>query len=665
MRRNDPPLTSLSYRPEIDGLRAVAVTSVILYHGKTLPLPGGFAGVDVFFVLSGYLITAILLGELQNGAFSILRFYERRVRRILPALVVVLAATSLAAVALLIPSQLYAYGQSLAAVVLFASNFVFGAKSGYFSPALEEAPLLHTWSLSVEEQFYLGFPLLLALLYRRCPRHIGLVLGLLTLASLGLAEWGWRHEPDVNFFFTFSRGWELLSGTIAALILNRRPVPSQSLAAALGLCMILYSLIFHSDLTPYPSLATLVPVVGTVLLILFANAASGVGRWLAMRPMVAVGLVSYSAYLWHQPLFALARASNTDAPSTALMAALTLATYGLAALTWAWVEQPFRRRNGRLLPHTRGLFGAAGLAIAGLLALSGAILMTEGNDRLWRRLHPDQAATLDLILTAGKDTGLPKDRTGCHFNLTRIDTAARDRIATCADLHGPAAVVLGDSHAIDIYRALDDLSPAPFLLAVTSGGCRPADAAPTCAYDDFATFVAEKPALFAQILFIQSGAYLLRGEDGRAGSRQLFVRRGAAEAVPDLPPDRPAIALALTYLDRLAAHVPTAWLAPRIEPHVAPNRVLRGGCSAAFALRPGQAKAFQNLDQTLQTEAANTRVTYIPLLAQPFDMAADFMTCATLYWSDGDHWSRSGEARFGARLLPTLPPAFREGGILR
>lgn len=658
MRQNDRRLSTLPYRPEIDGLRAIAVTAVILYHGKTLPLSGGFAGVDVFFVLSSYLITSILLRELHQGQFSILGFYERRVRRILPALIVVLFATTLAAFALMIPSQLYAYGQSLLANLLFVANFVFGAKAGYFSPALEEAPLLHTWSLSVEEQFYLFFPLLLALMYRRSPRHIGLILTVLAAASLGLAEWGWRHAPDINFFFTLSRVWELFVGAVTALILHRRTVPPQGALAAAGLALILYAMVFHSDATPYPSLATVVPVLGTALLILFASGQSGVGRVLASRPLVAIGLISYSAYLWHHPLFAFARLTRTDTPPTLLMAGLSVASYLLAAATWALVEQPFRRRTARLLPTARGLFAAAATAMAVLAGLSGVSLLTQGNDRYWRATHPGQAATLDLILAAGQNNGPPPAQGDCRFNLSRINAAALRKIQTCAARHGPAVVVLGDSHAIDVFSALSRLSAARFLLGVTGGGCRPADAAPTCAYADFAELVAARPALISQILFVQSGSYLLLGPDGRAGSRQLITRIAASDPVPAFATDTAAITTLIAYLDRLGADVPILMLAPRIEPHISPALVLRAGCTAAFALRPGQAQVFRHLDETLAAASAGTRVTYVPLSAQPFDMASDFMTCATLFWSDGDHWSASGEARFGTRLLASLPAPF-------
>lgn len=309
----------LSYRPEIDGLRAIAVTAVILFHGQVLPVPGGFAGVDVFFVLSGYLITAILLREVEAGEYSLWRFYERRTRRILPALAVVLLATSLAAWALMIPSQLEAYSETLLAVVLFISNLLFAANSGYFSPILEEAPLLHTWSLSVEEQFYLVFPLMLAATLRRAPRALPYVIAGMALASLAIAEWGWRNEPDINFFFTLSRFWELLAGSAAALILRRRKLAPQGGLAALGLAMILGAMVWQDGATPYPSIHTLLPVGGTVLLVLFAQAGTLVARILSTRGMVAVGLISYSAYLWHQPLFAFARITAQDAPSDAVM----------------------------------------------------------------------------------------------------------------------------------------------------------------------------------------------------------------------------------------------------------------------------------------------------------------------------------------------------------
>lgn len=651
---------SLAYRPEIDGLRAIAVTAVILFHGGVVPVPGGFAGVDVFFVLSGYLITAILLRDLETGRHSLRGFYERRVRRIVPALVVVLLATTAAAWAVMIPTQLYAYSRSLLAVLLFVSNFLFGANTGYFSPALEEAPLLHTWSLAVEEQFYLVFPLLLAACVRRGPRRAFFVLLGVGVASLLLGEVGARLRPEANFFFTLSRFWELLAGALAAFLQRSRPIPNHGPGAAVGLGAILVSLFLHGEDTAYPSFATLLPVGGAVLVLLHAGPATTVGRWLASRPLVGVGLVSYSAYLWHQPLFALARVVSLDAPSAASLLVLTALAYGLAAVSWALVEQPFRRAEGRWLPEGRALFRAAGASTLGLLVLAGVGMATRGNDRGWRARHPDQAVVLDLILTARREAGLPDDEGGCRFNRTEIDEPARRRIRECARQHGPAAVVLGDSHGIDVFQAIRQVGQTPFLLGVTNGGCRPADNDPDCPFFAFRDLAIREPQLFGEVLFVQAGAYLLRGPDGREGSRQLFARASAWAPLPDFAVNQEALEEIVSYLTPIrTAGIPVLWMGSRIEPHVSPNRVLRRGCEAEYPLRPGQREAFERIDAAIAIRAAAAGLRHLPMAALEFDMERDFLTCEALFWSDGDHWSTAGEARFGARLWPHLPPLFR------
>jgi peptidoglycan/LPS O-acetylase OafA/YrhL len=648
-----------AYRAEIDGLRAVAVTAVVLYHGGILPLPGGFAGVDVFFVISGYLIAGLLIEDIAAGRHSLLRFYERRVRRILPALTAMLTVVSLVAALTADPPQLLAYAQSLLASLLMVPNLYFGANSGYFSPALEDAPLLHLWSLGVEEQFYLAFPALLSLICRRAPRRLFAVLAGLALASLALAMLGWRLNPDANYFFPLSRAWELLAGALAADLSRRQVLRPQPALAALGLAMILAAFVLHSDASPYPGLPALLPVTGAALVLVFARAGSGVGRLLASRPFVAIGLISYSTYLWHQPLFAGARLLLANPPGPLTMAGFGLLAYILGAASWAWVEQPFRRRTARWLPDRGRLFAGVAVASLGLALLAGAGLATQGNARAWRAAHPDQAATLDLITAAGEGDGPPAALGPCRFNVTKLDDAARQRIAACAASAGPAVVVLGDSHAIDVWNALAAISPAPFLLGLADGGCRPADADPHCAYPAFAALVRARPQDFAALLYVQAGAYLLDGPDGHPASRQVFRRLGAAQPMPALSPDAATIARTLAYLAPLARAVPVTMLAPRIEPHVPASLVLQHGCNFAYALRPGQEQAFRRLDKALQDALAGTAIAYLPLAAQPLDMAQDFMTCSTLYWSDGDHWSRSGEARFGARLLPLLPAAFR------
>lgn len=651
---------TLGYRPEIDGLRAIAVTSVILFHSGLIPLTGGFAGVDVFFVISGFLVTSILLREIANGTYSVIRFYERRVRRIFPALAFVLVVTTVAAWLVMIPPQLEAYSKSLLAVLLLVSNFLFGANSGYFSPALEEAPLLHTWSLSIEEQYYLLFPLLLAAVLRRFPGALSWVLWSLALASLALAEWGTRVEPEMNFFFSLSRFWELLAGSIVAIYVHRRPVLPNGPAALAGLALVLGTMLLHGERTPYPSLHSLLPVGGTVLLILFAGPGTVVHRLLTIPPMIGIGLISYSAYLWHQPLFALWRVASTDPPQPIEMLFLVALTYALAYASWRWIEQPFRRPGKTWIALPRVLFLFAALTSFGLLAVGGAGLASKGNDRLWRQANPEQAVTLDLIQEARRDSGLSTSDAPCRFNLTAITQDDVQRIHDCAARYGPAAVVLGDSHALDMFNALTKVSQTPFLLGVANGGCRPAEADKACPFEPFLNLALAQPALFGDILFVQSGAYLLLGPDGREGSRQMFTRAASRKPLPEFGVNAQAIGRIQGYLKALqSSGIPVLWLSPRIEPHVSANVVLRGGCKAELELRPGQTAAFERLDAAVARAAAEAKTGHLGIAAYGFDITNDFMTCDMIFWSDGDHWSARGEARFGARLLPGLPERFQ------
>lgn len=345
----------MKYRPEIDGLRAIAVLPVILFHAGVGAVSGGFVGVDVFFVISGYLITTIILSELAAGQFTLLGFYERRARRILPALFLVLAACLPFAWFWLLPGELKDFSQSLMAVASFASNLLFGLKSDYWSTVSQLTPLIHTWSLAVEEQFYVLFPLLVLGLWRFRRTWILAVLLLIAALSLGLAEWGSRQMPNLNFYWLPGRAWELGLGALIAYLSAHRSALATKLTVSAttndtlaggGLGLIAYALFAFDKTTPFPSLHGLVPTLGAALILLFASADTWVGRLLASRPLVGIGLISYSAYLWHQPLLAFARHRSLTEPGPGLLSLPVLATFALAYLSWRFVEQPFRHRHG-------------------------------------------------------------------------------------------------------------------------------------------------------------------------------------------------------------------------------------------------------------------------------------------------------------------------------
>jgi peptidoglycan/LPS O-acetylase OafA/YrhL len=336
----------------VDGLRALAVVPVILFHAGASAFGGGYVGVDVFFVISGYLITSIIASDCEAGTFSIAGFYERRARRILPALFVVMLVCVPLAWYWMVPEELENFAQSLAAVAVFGSNVLFWITSGYFDSVAEEKPLLHTWSLGVEEQYYVVFPLFLALLWRRGrPAALWATLAV-AAASFALSEWGWRTQQAVaHFFLTPARVWELLLGSVLALVSFRTPLdrrvsgPIADLAAAAGLLLVTWAVFTFDRSTPSPSAYTLAPTVGTALILAFARPSGPVARLLSLKWIVGIGLISYSAYLWHQPLFAYARLASAYHPSPWVFGALTALTFVLAYLTWRYVETPLRRRD--------------------------------------------------------------------------------------------------------------------------------------------------------------------------------------------------------------------------------------------------------------------------------------------------------------------------------
>ncbi len=336
----------MQYRPEIDGLRAISVLPVILFHAGFSTFSGGYIGVDVFFVISGYLITGIILEDLQQGRFSILRFYKRRARRILPALFLVVAAC-IPFAWMWMPAHSYKdFAQSVVAVSVFASNILFYREAGYFDLAANEKPLLHTWSLAVEEQYYLIFPILLLFLWRyRCNRAF-YGISVLAILSLALAEWGWRTYPIANFYLAPTRAWEFLAGSIVAFLHAKSPQKPGNVAALLGFSLIVFSIFYYDENTPFPSLYATVPVGGAVLVLMFATKGTWVARLLSFRAFTAIGLISYSAYLWHQPLFAFARIYNLYPPGPWEMLFLSGLSLVLAYFSWRFVEQPFR--SGKL-----------------------------------------------------------------------------------------------------------------------------------------------------------------------------------------------------------------------------------------------------------------------------------------------------------------------------
>lgn len=420
----------MKYRPEIDGLRAVAVIPVILFHAGLDAFSGGFVGVDIFFVISGYLITSIILSEKDNDTFSIVNFYERRARRILPALFFIILVSLPFAYFLLLPEDLKDFSQSLVSIVFFSSNILFWQETGYWGTANELKPMLHTWSLGVEEQYYIVFPLLLAAL-GKFRRHLLLpMLILLIVASYLLCIKLVELAPTANFFLLPTRAWELGIGALVAyfclyyqhFLKNvSTNVVSQTLSLV-GLSLILFSIFEFDEKTPFPGHFALLPTVGTALLILFATSKTYIGKLLSTKLLVSIGLISYSAYLWHQPIFAFARHYSLKSVPEYAFLLLSLLSLALAFLTWKYIEAPFRKRSIIERKHIFqfSLYGSALTLIIGVVGhitfgfTSAPFTPSDHFYEVSKRLEPniglsskcDNKFTLDPVCRTGETANI-------------------------------------------------------------------------------------------------------------------------------------------------------------------------------------------------------------------------------------------------------------------
>lgn len=361
----------MNYRPEIDGLRALAVIPVVLFHGEISGFEGGYIGVDIFFVISGYLITGIIKEDIERDRFTLRHFYERRARRILPALFAVSLVTFLMACLLLMPAALRDFCQSLVATASFSSNIYFWLKSGYFQPASELSPLLHTWSLAVEEQFYLLFPLLFAAIMATRQWVVFATIFLIGIISLGWSQWAAWHQPSAAFYLTPARAWELMAGCLLAIAY--RPQSSRLKCEGFsiaGIALIVLSIVTFSKQTSFPGFAALIPVGGTMLLIWFAQPGTLTAKLLSTRLLVGIGLISYSTYLWHQPLFAFARHISLQPPPQWVFISLAVLSVALGYLSWRWIETPWRHR-ARFPPKRVVLLATCGTATMLTVGLAG------------------------------------------------------------------------------------------------------------------------------------------------------------------------------------------------------------------------------------------------------------------------------------------------------
>jgi peptidoglycan/LPS O-acetylase OafA/YrhL len=383
-------LKYLKYRPDIDGLRAVAVLSVLAYHTGIKGAPGGYVGVDVFFVISGYLISFIVFSEIAASRFSVIAFYERRIRRIFPALFGMLIVFSALVTLCLFPNELVDYGKSMLAATASVSNFYFWQHSGYFDSPTSN-PLLHTWSLAVEEQFYITFPLFLVLIRRFFPQRLRISVVVLFFISLLVSIFVVLYDRSTAYYMPYTRAWELLLGTILSLGMFPRLSAAwqRNLSTLAGIGMIAIAVNFYTLETLFPGFSALLPCLGAALIIGAGESGSSLVRAvLSWRPVVFIGLISYSLYLWHWPVIILFGLGIFVMPGMPGMFAGLISMHNfvrlldilisilLGILSWRFVERPFR--SGPMRLSGRPLFALAGTFMIILMSFSSLVIFTGG-----------------------------------------------------------------------------------------------------------------------------------------------------------------------------------------------------------------------------------------------------------------------------------------------
>ncbi|MBS0277020.1 MAG: acyltransferase [Proteobacteria bacterium] len=492
-----PGHSELRYRPDVDGLRAVAVLAVVFYHYGFWQVPGGFVGVDIFFVISGFLITGILHREMAEGRFTIRHFYERRIRRIFPALFSMLLAATIAAWCLLFPLDFEHYAESLIATSVFAANFEFWREVGYFDSSAAFKPLLHLWSIAVEEQFYLIFPAILLLVRRYSRRNLLLVVGGLLVASFAYSAWQVARAPETAFYLLPARMWELMLG--AAVAVAPLPPPTRWVREALaltGAALIGWAMWTYENWMPFPGLAALAPCLGTALLIYAGQQTNLVSRALSLKPVVFVGLISYSLYLWHWPILVFTQIGLNRALHPWEIYACIALSFALAMLSWRFIERPIRRSRGL---SWRPLFGGAAAAMAVTALCGAAVASAKG---VPQRLQPE----IRKILAEERDH---EPRIDICFGLDAHDVrhGRLCRIGS-ADARDPSFLLWGDSHADALLPAVQKVAEENGRAGLFAGtdSCAPLlgvirPDAPKCRpFNDAVLKVAKRPVIKDVIL---------------------------------------------------------------------------------------------------------------------------------------------------------------------
>ena len=637
------------YKPEIDGLRAIAVFAVILYHAQInlfnyRLFEGGFIGVDIFFVISGYLITSIILKEMiLTNSFSFKNFYVRRIRRILPVLLFIMLASLPFAWIYLLPTTLVDFSKSLLYSLGFSSNFyfhysgqVYGAESGLLKP------FLHTWSLSVEEQYYILFPGVLFVIFKYFKRYLGITLFIFFTISLYLADWGSKNYPSFSFYVLPTRGWEVLAGSILAYIEIKLGHRSKNkvfnvIFPSFGLLLIIHSIIFFDHKISHPSFYTLYPVIGVCLIIWFSNKNEFITKILSSKLLVGTGLISYSLYLWHYPIFAFARVINFTSGELYKIIILLFLVIVFSIFSYFLIEKPARNQRYK----SKSIILYILLSILIINSFCFLVIYKKG------KINIKNTIIENLISS-------PLYESECKYSTNNINFLADDffkkNFEYCYSKHNKFILVLGDSHSIDLFNSLaKNTDENEFIIGLNKNYCRPLESKTECQYFNALQFIKNYKNKIKYVIFTQKGSYFLTNTGNRNNLGSSIYRK--------LPINNFQINKTIEYLNQIKKETESLIF---IGPHLEPNVFLTGYNIKNFIKNNFlNMSSYDNtnrdlikVDNKLKKISQLNNIDYISKIDSiNFIFKKDFVVNSRLTFSDTDHWSDFGEIYFGRKLI--------------
>lgn len=592
----------------IQGMRALAVMAVFVFHANSDWLPGGYLGVDAFFVISGFLMASILVNREPSNFKDVLSFYKRRLSRVAPAALLIAMLTIPVAVIVLLPFELRDYSASLVGVVTGTMNIMVANNIGYFSPLAEIQPLIHYWSLIVELHFYLLIPFVFLLVKSR--KNQLLSLSLLFFVSLIYAHYLSQYEANDAYYLLPSRAWEFLAGSVAFL-LNLKPQKTLSpLITYLSLAVISgYFILFTSEIV-HPSLMTLPFVLATAVIV--GGLSTRPSEILASKVMVFLGDRSYSLYLWHFPILILVKQYfEIDAVLFVLAFVLTLI---LSIFSYRSIEQVFRQRGTYFVSKAKSkmLYGGACsfLMIVGLYGFQ-----SKGFAETWKSYSSEPSSkAYDNYIRGKRHIDPPKVADACVYADAKEIFNQVTRLDLCKKKHGSGILVIGDSHTFGIFRALYHLNITneannPFLVAWAKGGCGVGSDRPDC----FFSKLVEKPDFIAKYFKLV-----------------IYVQRGFSE--------KQYMKVDL-FLDELSKRSRVIWLGPRQEPLVEVRGHVKDGCDVEVKVDEKHMQALSEINKDIELRSQVRKYEFInsDLYKMPF-----YANCSQMNWKDTDHWSQQG-----------------------